>query len=394
MIYFDHNATTPLCDRARNVWIDCQNRFWGNPSAGYRQAAKAKAALERARETIATLLGTEADQLVFCSGATEACNLWLESFLGKMNPGETLLVSELDHSCVVETCKRRGRGCVRWFRPSSKESVVELLDREWSENASLAAVVMMAANNVTGEIFDWKGAAAWCRSKGIPFFCDTTQWIGKYGAEGLGELDFFCGSAHKFGGPKGVGFLKVSRKFKSLCGQTGGGQEGGIRAGTEDVAGVCSMVAALESYLSRCCEPGVVDLRIAWKNEFKTELMKRVPGVMDHDRSQAVLWNTVSLSLPEKESGWWIQKLDARGFAIAAGSACSTGNGGESRVKEAMGIDLDAARRSVRFSAGWQTTREQWFQLLEAIEAVYEELVESKKNAAASGSQVISLDDL
>ena len=221
MIYFDHNATTPLCDAAREAWLQTQESAWANPSAGYTAAERAKAVLRQARDELARLLGVATDELVFTSGATEACNLWLESFLRNRNSNEKLLVSELDHSCVVQTCKRLNVDGVCWFSPSSSVSIREVLDREVSKGTCVGAVVMMAANNVTGEIFNWQAVAEWCRERGIPFFCDTTQWLGKYGPDRLDQLDFFCGSAHKFGGPKGVGFLKFSRKYRSLCGQTG-----------------------------------------------------------------------------------------------------------------------------------------------------------------------------
>lgn len=396
MIYFDHNATTPLCEAARDAWLQSQETAWANPSAAYTAAVKAKAELRLARDQLARLLGVAADELVFTSGATEACNLWLESFFRNRHSEEKLLVSELDHSCVVETCKRLDEDAVCWFCPSSSVSIREMLDRESSKVERVGAVVMMAANNVTGEIFDWKGAAEWCRQRGIPFFCDTTQWLGKYGPEGLDKLDFFCGSAHKFGGPKGVGFLKLSRRHRSLCGQTGGGQEGGLRAGTEDLAGIRAMVAALNHYHQHCYEAGAIQARIEWKEAFKSNLRERISGVVDHERSPSVLWNTVSVSLPDKASDWWIQQLDRRGFSIAAGSACSTGDETVSRVISAMGMDPETAKRTIRLSAGWNTAKLDWQQLLDAIVGIYNGLIGQKQDASAEQSQVevISLDDL
>ena len=390
MIYFDTNATTPLCDAARNAWLDASAHRWGNPSAGYGLAAKAKAGLNHSREQLGRLLQVDAESIVFCSGATEACSIWIRSFFEKKEVGQKLLVSKLDHSCVVETCEILGKDAVCWFEPSSATSVSDQLEHAYSQIPSIAGVVMMAANNVTGELFDWKGAAAWCRKKGIPFFCDTTQWIGKLPTDDFKELDYFCGSAHKFGGPKGVGFLKLSRKFKSVSGQTGGGQEGGIRAGTEATANVAAMVEALEFWNPSFSNKDEIELRRSWKKRFKQKLADSTPGVVFHERSDQMLWNTVCLSLPGKPSEWWIERLDRLGFAVAAGAACSTVHTGVPRVMQAMGVDASVASRNLRFSAGWGTTKKDWDDLLGAIL----HLVVEMQAPSSPDSEVISIEDL
>jgi len=402
MRYFDNNATTALSPAAREAWLSANDDFWGNPSAGYQHAFRAKALIEAARNRLGEVLGVSSDLLVFCSGATEACNLWIRSYFSKTKPeGAKLLVSALEHSCVVETVKSFPQEAVCWFQVDKNQSVQKQLDVLLETHPKIGGVVLMAANNVTGERYDWRGTAAWCRKQGIPFFCDATQWIGKNPCEGLAEVDFFCGSAHKFGGPKGVGFLKVSRRFWSVRGQTGGGQEHGMRAGTENVASIHAMVCALEENRVRFEDAAdIIRVRKTWKKDFVQQLSLRVPGVVIHAEPDSSLWNTVCVSMPVMESAWWVEQLDRKGFSVASGAACSSIPGGASRVLLAMGVEPELASRSLRFSSGWQQCEEDWQALLEAICLVYRTLEESRWEASTSttvsgnGAEVISLDEL
>ena len=391
MRYFDHNATTPLCEAARDAWLDASRMHWANASASYRMAAQVRAVLSRARERMAECLAVEPDSLVFCSGATEACNLWLRSTLEQLAPEQCLLVSELEHSCVVEPATTLVPERIRWFRPSSRTDLIEQLEALTATHAHIAGVVMMAANNVTGEVFDWHRAATWCRERGLAYFCDATQFLGKLPLSGWSDVHAFCGSAHKFGGPKGVGFLKQSGRFGRICGQLGGGQEAGIRAGTEDVPGILAMQAALEGYVERASDASAIRQRILWRQQFQDALAKAIPGVRFLIPVESSLWNTVSVILPQDDATRWIERLDRLGVAAAAGSACSTGNASVSRVLLAMGVDEAEARRHLRFSAGWQTTEQDWQELLRALTQLWREGDEHRRQG---GSRVISIDDL
>jgi len=392
MVYFDHNATTPLSGEAKNAWLRTSEDAWGNPSAGHSIAIRAKATLENCRVRLAALLGVSPELIIFCSGATEACNLWLCSALANLRKGETLLVSALEHSCIVEVADQIGGESIQWFVPEPGDSVLPQLEALLRTTPSIAGVVMMAANNVTGEIFSWDKAADFCRKRGIPFFCDATQWFGKYSAVRLVEADFICGSAHKFGGPKGVGFLKISRRFGSIRGQLGGNQEKGVRSGTENIAGITAMVAAIEAREIRVQDADAIALRESWRNDFEKSLEKVIPGVVIHKRPNADrLWNTVSVSMPAKDSAWWVQKLDSLGFAVSAGAACSTGHHRPSRLMAALGIPEAVAKRSLRFSAGWETSADDWKLLMEAIVRLMKQGVDPDPSTVAD---VISIDDL
>ncbi|MEQ1853752.1 MAG: aminotransferase class V-fold PLP-dependent enzyme, partial [Chthoniobacteraceae bacterium] len=252
MLYFDHNATHPLSAAAKRAWIEAVEQFPGNPSSPHRLGQRAEAALQEARERLARILGCGADEIVFTSGATESANTVLAQFAAVM-------VSAIEHPCVMEVAKRKSARLL----PSAATGVVSS-PRFDDQRPQLVA--LMAANNETGVLQPWREALAVCREHGVPMMCDAAQWIGRLPAHGLGECDFVTGCAHKFGGPQGVGFLKCPVNFPPFL--RGGPQEEGRRAGTENVAGVLAMVAALEER-EAAMRSGTLEERIGWRAEFE-----------------------------------------------------------------------------------------------------------------------------
>jgi cysteine desulfurase len=228
----------------------------------------------------------------------------------------------------------------------------------------------MAANNETGVLQPWREALAICRQYEVSFLCDAAQWIGKLPAQGLGGCDFVTGAAHKFGGPKGVGFLKCPAQGRVEPLLRGGPQEEGRRAGTENVAGILAMLAAFEvreAALSALEEKQ----RVAWRDGFEKHLLQALPGSEIVGAGHPRLWNTVSALMP-KAAGQqrWVVKLDKLGFAVSTGSACSSGKEEPSHVLAAMGCPPSAAGRVLRFSSGWETTEVDWNALLEGLQSV------------------------
>src|SRR6185436_9834375 len=259
--------------------------------------------------------------------------------------------------------------------PVDAHGVVAL---DWLEEAlagrSVRLVAVMAANNETGVLQPWREVVALCKSRGIPFLCDATQWLGKLPDSGLGDCDFVSGSAHKFGGPRGVGFLKCpsGSAFAPLL--SGGKQEEGRRAGTENVAGVLAMLAALdvrESTLAR----GAQRERLGWREEFEQALTAELPGTSIVGAGAERLWNTVSAMMPETDCRQrWVVKLDKAGFAVSTGSACASGREEPSHVLAAMGYSSAETGRVLRLSSGWETTEQEWPLLAEALEKVFREM--------------------
>jgi cysteine desulfurase len=229
----------------------------------------------------------------------------------------------------------------------------------------------MAANNETGVLQPWDQIAALCRAAEVPFFCDAAQWIGKMPATGLGRCDWVSGCAHKFRGPKGVGFLKGPSQSAITPLLVGGPQEEGRRPGTENVAGILAMLAALEeaeSLLSR----GENKERQEWREAFEKQLRTALPTCTVLSQFQPRLWNTVAALMPQADCQQrWVVKLDKAGFAVSTGSACSSGKEKPSHVLSAMGFHADESSRMLRFSSGWETTREQWSHLADAAIRVH-----------------------
>lgn len=350
--YFDFNATTPLSRAAKAAWLEASDRFWQNPSGLYRKAAAAKAALEGAREQVAEYLGCEPHEIVFTSGATESNN----AVMRWAARGGRALVSSIEHPSVREASDGAA------FLPTDESGVVKF---QFPPTDKPSLVSIMAANNETGVIQPWQEFSAECRAAKVLFHCDAAQWIGKLPAAGLGECDFVTGSAHKFGGPKGVGFLKLpSADIAGFSLQKGGPQEFRHRAGTENVAGILSMMAAWEERESAMGNDSTA------RDSFEEKMAEVVPGVRIIAKNSPRLWNTSLIILPEIPNTKWLARLSDLGFSVSTGSACSSG-AGASDVLLAMGIEGEFLRRVLRVSSGWDHTPADWQALAEGFEQLW-----------------------
>ena len=368
MIYFDHNATTPLLPAARKAWLDAAERFVGNPSSPHRLGARADAALNLAREQLASILGCDALDLVWTSGATESNNMVFHHLARSAAKDAAVWVSAVEHPCLLAAAREYFPGRVRLI-PVTRGGVIEL---SWLpaalKKSRPSLVAVMAANNETGVLQPWREALEICRAANVPFFCDAAQWLGKLPARGLGGCDFVSGCAHKFGGPRGVGFLKCPAKGRLHPLLVGGPQEEGRRAGTENVAGVLSMLVALEAREAALPSTKLDKPRAT----FEKKLAIILPGVEILGASEARLWNTVSALMPEADCRRrWVVKLDKLGFAVSTGSACASGKEEPSHVLAAMGRAPSEAARVLRFSSGRETTAANWSALANALKQVH-----------------------
>ena len=379
-LYFDHNATTPLCAEAKAAWTEAVDAHWMNPSSPYRAAAAVHARMEAAREAIADLFEVDPKRIVFTSGATEANNAVFQHWATALGGTGGVGLSPVEHPSVLEAAEAfLGKRCVHLS--VDEDGRIDLAALEESLAAGeLAAVSVMAANNETGVLQPWREIARLCRQAGVPYHCDASQWVGKLLPAGLGDCSFVSVCAHKFGGPKGVGFLIVPASDVGCRVMLGGEQEHGHRAGTEDVPGVLSMLAAL-----RAARPQTATARDA----FIARVTEAIPGTAVVGAGAERLWNTVSLIMPEFSSTRWVRALEKAGCLLSSGSACSTGQAGVSHVLLAMGIDSTAAGRVLRISSGFATSAEDWQSLSEAFLTAHASL---QKSVAGSPSKVISID--
>lgn len=359
--YFDYNGTTPMCDEARAAWIETNERHWHNPSSLYREAGAARLRLEDLREELADMFDIdEPERVVFTSGATEANNAIIRHLAG--DGEKTIGVSAVEHPCVYAAVKRE-------FSPERVRESKSVDDfKEWIAMQSVEAVSLMAANNETGELFPWREISERCREKEIAFHTDAAQWIGKLPLDGFGECGFVTGSAHKFGGGKGAGFLLLPEGEENFRAAVGGPQENGFRAGTENLPAIAAMVAAMVAAL-REVESGESDGRDAFEDRITEKLEAKLIGA-----ESPRLWNTSMFLLPHTKNLKWLTRLSTRGFSVSTGSACSAGQGNPSRVMAAHGLGFDEMGRVIRASGGGATALENWIALADALEEVDAEL--------------------
>jgi cysteine desulfurase len=309
---------------------------------------------------------------VFTSGATESNSAFIRALEGKLPPNARVLTSSIEHPSVRIPLRRSFAGRVDEVR-CHPDTSLDLEDfHRHLDDSSPALVTVMAANNECGTLLPWKELDAACRARGVRFHTDATQWIGKLPAHELGSCDYVTGSAHKFGGPKGCGFLVLKNEDEVLCLLAGGPQERGHRAGTENYPAIEAMVAAIEA-LTPALEQ-TANEQGTLRDEFVRNVCAIMPGIRIIGEDAPRLWNTVMLVMPRHDNRKWLARLSQQGFAISTGSACSSGSEGASQVLQAIGATPDEMRRVLRVSGGWDTAASDWSALSEAMLRVWQSL--------------------
>jgi cysteine desulfurase len=379
MVYFDNNATTPLGQSALASYTLALEQNWQNPSSPYRASIRAKALLEQARFSLADSLGIKKEEITFTSGATEANNAVFAHFGKTLNSSEKCLLSPFEHSSVIESAKYWFKGRVH-FMQCDHSGMVDLDEVEQClDQKDISLVSLMAANNESGILQPWRELAGICSQRGIHFHCDATQWIGKLPLRDISICSSFSASAHKFSGPKGVGWLASKYPIQM---QIGGVQEGSLRGGTENLPGIISMLTAWEEIALNL---SLLDDRYLWRNQFEIDLERIVPYVKILGGKVSRLWNTSLFIVPKYENLSWVGKLDKLGFSVSTGSACSTHTGTSSSIISAMGMSENESRRLIRVSSYFDQTESDWSNLAQAFGQAYEELgIEASKSSVIS----------
>ena len=374
LIYLDNNATTQLDLAVIEEMLPFLREYYGNPSSGYAFAAKARKALDLARERLASLLGCEPSEIVFTSGGTESNNAVINSALQFKPHGKHVVTSAVEHSAVLRPCQDlTKRGCHVTFLGVDRHGAVDLGELEAAIRPETALVSMMWANNETGVLFPIEKIAEICREKGVLFHTDAVQAVGKIPIRLRDTaINFLSLSAHKFHGPKGVGALYVNRRSRFHPLIAGGGQENGRRGGTENVASIAGLGKAAEraaEYLSQA-KAHVHSMR----DRFEKAILAKVIGASVNGAGAARVPNTSSFSFEGIESSAALLLLDRHRICCSAGSACRTGSQEASHVLRAMDPGGDGARRSLRFSFGRFNTDAQVDGAIEIVPKVIEKL--------------------
>ena len=361
-LYLDHNATTPLRPVAQHAIAEALAAT-GNPSSVHGFGRAQRRLVEDARETVAALAGASAESVVFTSGGTEANTLAL------LGAGcRRVLVSAVEHDSVLAAAD----GAVRI--PVDGDGVVEVaaLEALLAKAKPPVLVSVMLANNETGVIQPVAAVAETAHRFGALVHCDAVQGAGKlaFAMDDLG-VDMLSLSAHKMGGPQGTGALIVRSGTEILPVVRGGGQERGLRAGTEAVALIAGFgAAAAEAKDSGPTWPEIETLR----DRIEAHVVKTAPGARIFGRGAPRLANTSCLAMPGVANEVQVMAFDLAGIAVSAGAACSSGTVGPSHVLGAMGASESDARSAIRVSLGWTTRADDADRFAAAWTSLYERL--------------------
>jgi cysteine desulfurase len=353
-VYLDHNATSPLRPAAFDAMAEAL-KAGGNPSSGHKSGRAARARIDAGRRQVAALVGALPAEIVFTSGGTEANNLVLKG-AGRRR----VLASAIEHDSVLKVgpCE---------IVPVDGNGVVDLaaLERMLARSPEPALVSVMFANNETGVLQPVAEVVRLARQAGALVHCDAVQGAGKQPVDlhGLG-VDYLSLSAHKFGGPTGVGALAVRVGAPFETDRKGGGQESNRRAGTENVAGIAGFGAAADAAASGL---DVAKLR----DRLEAELRKIAPQAVVYGASVPRLANTTCISMPGVRAETQVMALDLAGVCVSAGAACSSGKVSRSAVLTAMGIEASEAETVLRISSGWNTVSEDIDRLIAAWRDLY-----------------------
>ncbi|CAB4242720.1 Cysteine desulfurase [Methylacidimicrobium sp. AP8] len=357
-IYLDNNATTAVLPEVVREMVPFLSVYYGNPSSAYALGQEAKEAVRSARRRVARLLGCREEEIVFTSGGTESDNAALWSALRASGKRE-LVTTMVEHPAVYRLCRELEKDGyrVRWV-PVGADGLLDPAEVARAIRAETALVSVMTANNETGVLFPIREVAEICRDRGVLFHTDAVQAVGKVAID-LSRIpvDFLSVSAHKFGGPKGVGVLYVRDgvPFRPLL--WGGSQESGRRAGTENVPGIVGMGKAAELAAERV--GSFADRVGTLRDRFERTILAGLDDVRINGHPGKRVPNTSNLCFRNVESEALLLDLDRQGIQASGGSACSTGSARPSRVLLAMGLSPQEAFSSVRFSLGWNQTEEE-----------------------------------
>jgi len=375
-IYFDHNATTPVHPDVADVMGRVLREHYGNASSVHRLGQEAKAVLDEARTSVATLIGAEPSELVFTSGGTEADNLAIRGVAEALEPTgrRHLIATAIEHEAVLVTLKALARrGWRTTLLPVGLTGIVEPGALEDALTDDTAVVSVMHANNELGTVQPVAELARLAHARGALFHTDAVQSIGKLrvDARELG-VDLLALSAHKFNGPKGAGALWIRRGTRLTPILTGGKHERTRRAGTENVPAIAGLGAAARLAMAKGAAEGE---RVAvLRDRLEEGILARVPGTVVNGAREPRVPNTTNISFERVEAESLLIALDLEGIAVSTGAACSSGTLEPSHVLRAMGLPTHRAQNSIRFSLGAGNTEEEVDYLLEKLPKAVDKL--------------------
>ena len=392
MIYLDYNATTPLCDAAREAMMPYLDRCFGNPSSVHAAGREARAAIDNARDKLATLLRIKPHEIIFTGGGTESCNLAVLG-LARSRPAGGLaaaasakaghiISAKTEHHAVlnaVEHLEKHEGVEVTWL-DVSRDGIVDVDQLAKSIRPETRLVSIMTGNNETGVIQPLREISQICRERGVLLHSDMVQAFGKIDVD-LSLVDAASFAAHKFYGPKGAGFLFLRSGLSIQPIMFGGAHENERRPGTENVAAIAGMAAAAAEWTQRdLAREQEREARL--RDELWMRISQNIPDAKHNGEGAPRLANTLNVSLLGLDSEMLLIALDLEGVCASSGSACMVGSVVASHVLLAMGLPVERARSAVRFSLGKWTTADEIKEAGDAVQKIAERL-HTRKSAYA-----------
>ena len=379
MIYADNAATTKMSDAAIHTMVSLMNEEWGNPSSLYTHGQKAREVLEKSREEVAAVIGASPEEITFTSGGSEADNQAIRSVaaIGKKNGKMHIVSTAFEHHAVLHTLEAlKKEGFEVTLLDVHENGIVRPAEAEAAIREDTCLVTVMYANNEIGTIQPVREIGEICRRKGVTFHVDAVQAVGHIPVNVEDDkIDLLSASAHKFHGPKGVGFLYARKGIRLTNLIEGGAQERGKRAGTENVPGIAAMAEALKE-ADRSMEENARHLT-AMRNRL-IEGLSQIPHSALNGDAQCRLPGNVNFCFEGIEGESLLLLLDDRGICASSGSACTSGSLDPSHVLLAIGRVHDVAHGSLRLSNIIRTVKEV-VEYLRGFSPIWRDLMSGKK---------------
>ncbi len=377
MIYLDNASTTKLDKRVLDRMLPYLTEEYGNPSAIYKPAKTARKAVEEARATVAKILNCEPAEIYFTASGSESDNTAIKGIARRYrDKGRHIITSKIEHPAVLETCKALEReGFDVTYISVDGNGILDLKELENSIREDTILISVMFANNEIGTLQPVKEIGEIAKRHGVFFHTDAVQAVGSewIDVKRLG-IDSLSLSAHKFHGPKGVGALYVKSGVRFERFVDGGHQEKGRRAGTENVAGIVGLAAAMELSYAELQEK---NSRVrALRDYYEAEVEKRIPYIKRNGDQKKRLAGTSNISFEFIEGEGLLLNLDLKGICASSGSACTSGSLDPSHVLLAIGLKHEIAHGSLRISIGKYNTKEEIDSLVESLVEIVNKLRE------------------
>ncbi len=373
-IYLDNNATTPVLPEVFEAMRPYFSEQFGNASSIHQDGQQARAAVERARESVAKLVGARSSEIVFTSGGTEGDNTAL---FGMVKAGDHIITSQIEHEAVLNSCKRLEQfGCEVTYLPVSGECLVDPDDVRRALKPNTKIVSVMMANNETGVLQPVEEIGRIAAEADVYFHTDAVQAAGKVPIDvtAIG-CDLLAISGHKFHAPKGVGALYVRKGTLIESRFVGGRHERSRRAGTENVPGIVALGKAAEIAREGVTNGAMDNIR-KLRDRIERFVLETIEATGVNGGGAPRVPNTTNLHLDYVEGEAMVIALDLKGIAVSTGAACSSGATEPSHVLMAMGVTPDCARGSMRFSLGKMNTSEEVDEFLSVLPEVLARLRE------------------